>query len=208
MRPIVFITGIAVGTTLSAVLVTAWTGPTALPPNGNVPAPINVGAIDQIKIGGIGAGSLAVFGNAILSTTNGYLNFGPAVGFPGYGFRDNGGTMEYKDNGGSWTSFASLGGGGAGGNTGSNGTNAVLQYQTGMWCGYRAVSCGSNIDETVPTYYPAAGNISCLGAPITVACNGLVTDVNCPSGFTGLITGDTNTYHGSGFYQIVTCLKN
>lgn len=36
----------------------AWTGPTATPPNGNVPAPINVGSVNQVKSGGIGATSV------------------------------------------------------------------------------------------------------------------------------------------------------
>lgn len=46
---------------------------------------------------------------------DGYLNFGSdgttvgeALGITGYGIRDNSGVMEYKDFGGSWTTFASL----------------------------------------------------------------------------------------------------
>lgn len=40
--------------------------------------------------------TLAVFGNDIISTASGYLNFGSMVGSNGYGFRDNAGTMEFK----------------------------------------------------------------------------------------------------------------
>jgi len=36
---------------------------------------------------------------------NGYLNFSATNGFGGYGFRDNGGIMEYKNSGGSWSGF-------------------------------------------------------------------------------------------------------
>ena len=34
---------------IAASLVLAWTGPTSAPPNGNVSAPINVGATNQVK---------------------------------------------------------------------------------------------------------------------------------------------------------------
>ena len=45
----------------------AWLGPTAVPPNNNVDAPINVSAVDQIKNGGLGVDTLAVFGNGAFS---------------------------------------------------------------------------------------------------------------------------------------------
>lgn len=94
---------------IAASLVLAWTGPTSAPPNGNVSAPINVGATDQIKNAGLGINSLAVFGNSILSGPSvTYLNFGTIPeGQPpssGYGIRDNNGTMEFKNSSGSWQS--------------------------------------------------------------------------------------------------------
>ncbi len=89
-------------------LLSAWTGPTAAPPGNNVAAPINVGSTDQIKDGGLGVNALAVFGNQILSGSSLYLNFGANSGSEGYGIRDNGGVMEYKDSGGTWTPFSSL----------------------------------------------------------------------------------------------------
>ncbi|MDP2648469.1 MAG: hypothetical protein Q8P19_01060, partial [bacterium] len=52
---------------LGASVISAWTGPTASPPNGNVPAPVNVGTTDQVKNASLGLNGLAVFGNAILS---------------------------------------------------------------------------------------------------------------------------------------------
>lgn len=51
----------------------AWVGPTSAPPDGNVDAPINVGAVDQIKDGGLGVNTLAVFGNGAFS---GYMKIG------------------------------------------------------------------------------------------------------------------------------------
>lgn len=96
--------GFLIGATvfIGASLVLAWTGPTSAPPSGNVAAPINTGSVDQIKSGGLGLDALAVFGNAILSGTNRYLNFGDGAGETGYGIRDNNGTMEFKNSGASW----------------------------------------------------------------------------------------------------------
>lgn len=47
----------------------------------------------------------------LINGTNKYLNFNILVGATGYGIRDNAGSMEFKNNGGAWTS---LGGGGTG----------------------------------------------------------------------------------------------
>ena len=89
----------------TASILSAWTGPTSIPPNNNVPAPINVGSTDQIKSASLGLDGLAVFGNAILSGTGLYLNFGATSGSSGYGFRDSGGTLQFKNSGGTWSSF-------------------------------------------------------------------------------------------------------
>lgn len=42
--------------------------------------------------------------------TDKYLNFGSVPGASGYGFRDNAGTLEFKNSGGSWAPFGSGGG--------------------------------------------------------------------------------------------------
>jgi hypothetical protein len=99
--------GILIGTVLftTASVIIAWTGPTAPPPGGNIAAPLNVGTTDQIKDAGLGLDALAVFGNAILSGTSRYLNFGDSAGEAGYGIRDNAGTMEFKNSADNWRSF-------------------------------------------------------------------------------------------------------
>ena len=91
---------------IAASLVLALIGPTSAPPNGNVSAPINVGTTSQIKNAGLGVNSLAVFGNAILAGASSYLNFGPTAGSSGYGIRDNAGTIEFKNNAGSWSNLS------------------------------------------------------------------------------------------------------
>lgn len=51
--------------------------------------------------------------NVLIASPNKYLNFGTFSGSSGYGFRDNGGIMEFKNNSGSWTAVGSGGGGGS-----------------------------------------------------------------------------------------------
>lgn len=97
--------GIIAGSTLSTFVAIAWSGPTSTPPDGNVDAPINVGTVDQIKNGNLGANGLAVYGNSILAgngTPPTYLNFGSIAGETGYGIRDSSGSLEFKSSGGSW----------------------------------------------------------------------------------------------------------
>jgi hypothetical protein len=42
-----------------------WKEPTQSPPNGNIPAPINVGDVDQIKTGGLSVDEFSAYGNAL-----------------------------------------------------------------------------------------------------------------------------------------------
>ncbi len=76
------------------VISLAWTGPTATPPNGNVSAPVNVAISDQFKPGILGANILNVYGS------NQYINFGTTTGSTGFGFRNTGGILEYKQSAG------------------------------------------------------------------------------------------------------------
>ena len=204
---------------VTASVILAWTGPTATPPNNNVAAPINVGIVDQIKNGGLGVNSLAVFGNAIISTVNGYLNFGPTAGFSGYGFRDSAGTMQYKNSGGSWSSFSGGSSGGVSGDIGpiskitftdnttqttAGGGDTTIQYQPGMSCGYAMMF--SNCQ------YPV--RIACNGSHLSVTCYDgsgggeggwdTLSWTGCPSGFTAApLAGES-----AGLFTAAICVKN
>lgn len=48
----------------------------------------------------------------LINGLNRYLNFGDTSGFGGYGFRDNDGVLEFKNEGGAWTALGAGGGGG------------------------------------------------------------------------------------------------
>ena len=53
--------------------------------------------------------TLDVNGDAILSGTSRYLNFNATSGGSGYGFRDNAGTIQWKNSGGSWADITAGG---------------------------------------------------------------------------------------------------
>lgn len=91
---------------LLTVAVSAWTAPSATAPSGNVGAPFTVGATSQTKGGSLGVNGLAVFGNSILQA-NSYLNFGTTSGTSSYGIRDSAGVLQFKNQGGQWSSLAS-----------------------------------------------------------------------------------------------------
>lgn len=97
-----FTAGVVLALPLAAL---AWTGPTGIPPNGNVEAPINVSLTDQFKPGTIGANILNLYGSSQ------YLSFGTTVGPSGFGLRNNGGAIEFKGSGGNWGALTILGNG-------------------------------------------------------------------------------------------------
>jgi len=181
------LTGFFIGAVffVAASLVLAWTGPTSAPPNGNVSAPINVGTTDQIKNAGLGINALAVFGNAILSGTSRYLNFGtiPDEQPPssGYGIRDNAGTLEFKNTGGSWGSLTSLVSSAIQNFFASGSSNAVSQIKFS--------------DGTVQTSAPSGGGISAVTTATCTFSHGLPCTASCPSGYfrTGCGTGDSDS---------------
>ena len=63
LRQLIGIFALAAITLATAGVLSAWTGPSQSPPNGNVSAPVNVGSVDQVKNAALGVNSLAVFGN-------------------------------------------------------------------------------------------------------------------------------------------------
>jgi hypothetical protein len=64
------------------------------------------------SVGNVGIGTtsplskLDIYGDAILSGSNRYLNFGLTSGTSGYGIRDNGGTLQFKNSGQNWEQFS------------------------------------------------------------------------------------------------------
>jgi len=81
----------------------AWTDPGALPPDGNVAKPINVGSVSQFKNGTLGVNILNIFGGSQ------YLSFGDTTGpsAPGIRFNPTNGILEFSNGGGTWLGFNS-----------------------------------------------------------------------------------------------------
>lgn len=114
--------GLVAGLAFDAFTAFAWVGPTATAPGNNVAAPVNVGTAPQIKNGDLTTNSHFVYGDLRLNygwnttpSTITYLNFSnaqyptaPTWGVSGYGIRDNNGTLEFKNVGGTWASLQSL----------------------------------------------------------------------------------------------------
>lgn len=67
--------------------------------------------VSSVAKGRYSAMTLTKDGNISLNASA-YYNWGATVGSSGYGFRDNAGTMEFKNSGGSWASIGSGGGSG------------------------------------------------------------------------------------------------
>jgi hypothetical protein len=118
--------GLIAGLLINSVVAMAWSGPPASAPTcpgGSLgcSAPVNVGTQAQVKNGDLGINFLTTFGDVRLvggwaptPSTITYLNFSnaqyptpPTWGSLGYGIRDNNGTLEFKNSGGSWSSIQS-----------------------------------------------------------------------------------------------------
>ncbi len=67
-------TAFFVGLIIGSVSLTyaTWSAPTATPPNGNTPAPINVSSLAQDKLGVLTVGGLGVFGPTLITSSGGY----------------------------------------------------------------------------------------------------------------------------------------
>ena len=107
ISPLQFVLGLFLAAIFLSSVASAWTGPTATAPGNNTSAPLNVSATAQVKNGNIGVNGLAVFGNTLLQGSS-YLNFGSTAGTNGYGVWDNGGTLNFKNSGGSWQTIQSI----------------------------------------------------------------------------------------------------
>ncbi len=120
--------------------------------------------------------TLDVAGNIGLDAS-GYINFGDTDGSSGYGFRDNAGTLEYKNSGGSW---AALGGGGSSPWT----DGGTYLYPTSAEVLGNSASAGSNkiaglyLGDSSPLYFGADNDVNYSFSGTTLAVAMGSNDIN------------------------------
>jgi hypothetical protein len=208
--------------TISIGVAYAWSGPTAAPPGNNVAAPINVGSTDQVKNGGLGLNSLAVFGDSLFggsAGSNAYMNFGVTSGSSGYGIRDNAGTLEFKNDGGSWDSLQAIVYNLVGGAAWATNGNKISNTNTGN-VGIGTTNPSKKLD--VQGDINVSGNqyvngvkaylFGGLYVTASVYCpainNALTGGQSCPSGFTAqLVFGALCNASDPSVRSIYMCVK-
>lgn len=117
----------------------------------------------------------AASATSLLVTASQYINWGSTSGTSGYGFRDNGGTMEVKNSGGSWNGFSGSG-------TVTNGAS-LTSNQLVIGGGSNAVSTLGSLGTTTQVLHGNAG-----GAP-TFSAVSLTADVSGNLPVTNLNSG-------------------
>ncbi len=190
--------------TLSASMLSAWAGPTATAPAGNVAAPINVGATDQVKDAGISVNSLAVFGSQYIEDklgigraspivaldVNGTLRLGnggeqcQAVSAGAVRYESASNALQYCD-GSSWTSV-----GGGGGNlsairTFTSGTNVSYTPSDGVSSIVVEVWGGGGGGAAHNYLAGSGGGTSCFGTGATACASSVVSATGGGGGGTG-----------------------
>ncbi len=107
---------------LIAATLSAWSGPTATAPAGNVAAPVNVGATDQVKNAGLSVNALTVFGSGYFQNKLGIGQTNPVVAL------DVNGTIKIGNNGELCQAVSE-------GAQRYNSTTKIMEYCNGTeWC--------------------------------------------------------------------------
>jgi len=149
--------------------------------------------------GGSATTTFTASGNA-LHPASGYINFGTTEGTSGYGFRDNSGTLEFKNSGGSWQGVTTA----TSGPTFSvhkNGTNQTVTASTFTKITWdtEVFDTNNNFDSTtnerftptVPGKYIVTLNVECEAVPNQGTC---ISDIYKNGGSMSL----TRTQNGTG----------
>ena len=175
--------GIILG--ISLQFVKAWSEPTAVPPAGNVGAPINTSATGQTKLGGLILNSSATPAANGLIVRNGDVLIGAATKSAGASSKT--GVIDVKD---AWIRDAN---GGAGAWASAAGGGAPVA--SGL---YGSCSVSRSNDTNCTT----GGNCSAAAAP--AFCSNSVT-CSCQGGYKRVITGRYHDYGDQGSWSPASC---
>lgn len=100
----------------------------------------------------------------LINGTNKYLNFNTLVGASGYGFRDNGGIIEFKNSGGSWSP---MGGSATSPTSGTvNGTNQTFVFTSAPSIIFRDGVAIQKVSSDGTVNWTGTTTITLLIAPI------------------------------------------
>jgi hypothetical protein len=138
--------------------------------------------------------------NILVRGSNKYVNFGVTVGDSGYGLRDNSGTMQFKNNSGSWTDIGS----------GSTGSDEKVKFNDGdPTAGYVAdkvvagtgisvaEGTGGNENKLVITNTDKGSDVDLSGYALT---GDIPADISELTDTTGIIpTSTSDLSNDSGF---------
>lgn len=103
--------------------------------------------------------------DVLINGSNHYLNFGTDSGSGGYGFRDNGGVMQWKNSGGAWAGFSSGGGGGGSGTVATS--SSETQFRVPFWDSTSATPALLNGGDNTFSYNPTADRLTTSYASTT-----------------------------------------
>lgn len=110
----------------------------------------SLSASGDTNLTNVSASGTASLRSLLLSGSGTYFNFGTTTGASGYGLRDNGGIVQFKNDGGSWIGLGAGGGGGA--SAWATTTDSLAVYTTDpsqtVIVGAIATSSPSSIFET------------------------------------------------------------
>lgn len=153
---------------------------------------------------GVFTGAGAIANSSGIWLQGGYLNFTSTMGSTGYGIRNNAGTIEYKNNGGSW---AAIGSGGTTYTFGSEFTNTsnnisinaiaqskITNLTTDLAAKQATLVSGTNIKTVNGTSLLGSGDISISSTQVNSdwnATSGLAQILNKPSDLTAFTPRST-----------------
>ena len=144
------------------------------------------------------------------NTASSYHNWGATAGTSGYGFRDNGGTMEWKSSGGSWTTFQA--GSGAPTNasywtrvaeSGLSNETALGALTTGLirnttTTGVPVIYAGTSCTNQFPRSLDASGAATCATVALSTDTSGTLAVNRGGTGLTSGTSGGVLAFTASG----------
>lgn len=186
-----YIAGLVTGLLFVAALATAQTNPQ-----------IQI-AINQLTTG------ITPF-TALRNVAGAYINWGGTSGVNGYGFRDNGGTIQFKNSGGGWVSLPSSGTFPTGASYWTRVTETDLSNETALGTlatglilntgvtGQPVIYTGTTCTNQFVQLLNASGVATCASVALTTMVTGVLPVANGGTGLASGTSGGVLAYTAAG----------